>query len=157
VSGLCLTELIRSRAAVCILNVCYCCCHCSATAATVQFIFDYYVIIRKLFKASNNIYNTDVGSSYNFIQYTFRDRHNLGILAAVWVGTLPILFVDTTIFYVIGANIFAVIGGLWRRVGEVSAQLLTIFVTIFGSCCDEYLLVFGASQRYLTAIVSSVC
>jgi hypothetical protein len=98
----------------------------AATTAALQFIFDYYVIIRKLFKASNAIYNTDVGSSYNFIQYTLRDKHNLGILAAVWVGTLPILFVDTTIFYVIGANIFAVIGGLWRRVGEVRTQLLLL-------------------------------
>jgi hypothetical protein len=102
------------------------CCHWSlsaATTATLQFIFDYYVIIRKMFKASNDIYNTDVDSKYNFIWYTVSDRHNLGILAAVWVGTLPILFVDTTIFYVIGANIFAVIGALWRRVGEVRTQL----------------------------------
>ena len=46
-------------------------------------------------------------------------RHNYGILAAVWIGTLPIIFIDTTIFYVIWANIFALWGGLWRRVGEV--------------------------------------
>jgi hypothetical protein len=99
----------------------------TTAAATLQFIFDYYVIIRKLFKASNAIYNTDVDSKYNFIWYTISDKHNLGILTAVWVGTLPILFVDTSIFYVIGANIFAVIGGLWRRVGEVrSIQLLLL-------------------------------
>jgi hypothetical protein len=124
----CLVEFISSEF-VYILTTCKCC-YCTlsaaATTAALQFIFDYYVIIRKLFKASNAIYNTDVGSSYNFIRYTFRDRHNLGILAAVWVGTLPILFVDTTIFYVIGANIFAVIGGLWRRVGEVRTQLLLL-------------------------------
>lgn len=114
-----------------ILTTCdhYCCYYCvQLYCCYLQFIFDYYVIIRKLFKASNDIYNTDVGSSYNFIGYSFKDRHNLGILAAVWVGTLPILFVDTTIFYVIGANIFAVIGGLWRRVGEVHKHIF---------CCIE--------------------
>ncbi|CAM9463390.1 unnamed protein product, partial [Hapterophycus canaliculatus] len=82
--------------------------------------FSYFVVIKKMTEATYTLYNAD-STNYDFgILGILNDSHNFLYIAALWLGSGLIYFLDMQIWFVVWANIAAACEGVRRRVGELN-------------------------------------
>ncbi|CAM9689894.1 unnamed protein product, partial [Ectocarpus fasciculatus] len=86
---------------------------------TTKILFSYLVVIKKMTLATYTLYEADP-TDYDFgILGTLEDTNNYLYIAALWLGSGLIYFLDMQIWFVVWANIAAACEGVRRRVGEL--------------------------------------
>lgn len=64
----------------------------------MQILFSYFVVIKKMTRATDTLYTAD-GTEYDFgVLGTYTDEHNYIYIAALWLGSGLIYFLDMQIW-----------------------------------------------------------
>lgn len=64
-----------------------------------QISFSYIAVVKKLTLATYVLYNSD-GTEYDFGIFSFEDANNIVYIAALWIGSGLIYFLDMQIWWV---------------------------------------------------------
>ncbi|CBJ30457.1 1,3-beta-glucan synthase, family GT48 [Ectocarpus siliculosus] len=90
-----------------------------ALVLTTKILFSYFVVIKKMTLATYTLNEADP-TDYDFgVLGTLEDTGNYLYIAALWLGSGLIYFLDMQIWFVVWANIAAACEGVRRRVGEL--------------------------------------
>jgi hypothetical protein len=97
----------------------------------VKGAFDYFLVVTYLVQVTDAVYRFDSSTEqFDFVFASVNDTHNLALLAALWIGAIPVVFINTQIFYVVIVNFLAAGVGMWRRVGEVRTPCVATPVSV---------------------------
>ncbi|CAM9791736.1 unnamed protein product, partial [Hapterophycus canaliculatus] len=61
---------------------------------TAKFLFNFFFMIRPLVKSTRTVWDLDIGGRYDLGFISFRDTHNVGVLAGVWLSVAFVYFID---------------------------------------------------------------